>query len=259
MKFLLVGDIVGKIGHSTLNKFLAKRGKDYDVIIVNAENINDGFGIVPQLANDLFYNGVNVITLGNHSFDKKEIYDYLNKENRIIRPYNFSKEANGKGYTIIEKNSKKIAVINLQGRIYMNTILCPFEAIDNLLEELKDKVDIIVIDFHAELTSEKQAMAWNVAGKVSIIYGTHTHVQTADERILLGKTAYITDVGMTGGHDGVIGMNKKEVISKFKNALPIKFSVCEENKRINAIEVLVDDNSHRAIKIKRINMGYEEI
>ncbi len=259
MKFLLVGDIVGYQGEDTLNKYLAKHGEKYDVIVVNAENIDNGFGITSQKASNLLNNGVDVITLGNHSFDKKDVYEYLNKTKRVIRPYNFSDKAPGNGYTIIEKKNKKIAIVSLQGKVYMNTLHCPFIAIDSLLEDLKEKVDIIVVDFHAEVTSEKRAMGWNVAGKVSIIYGTHTHVQTADESILNNKTAYITDVGMTGGHDGVIGMNKKEVIQKFKTGLPVKFTVCETNKKINAIEVLVDDKTNYAVDIKRINLKYEEI
>lgn len=260
MKILVIGDVVSKSGQDTLNKYLAKRSKNYDFIIVNGENAHKGFGITPSIANDMFYNGVDVITLGNHSFDNKEIYNYLENENRIIRPYNLSKYAYGKGYTIIEKNNKKIAVINLQGKVYMNTTsICPFISIDNLIDKLKNNVDIIIVDFHAEVTSEKVAMGWNLAGKVSLIYGTHTHVQTADEKILLNSTAYITDVGMTGSHDGVIGMNKKEVLYRFKTGLKAKYVACDTGNKINGIEVEIDDTTNKAIKINRINIFYEEI
>ncbi|WP_156300297.1 TIGR00282 family metallophosphoesterase [Streptobacillus canis] len=259
MKFLIVGDVVGLPGEDTLFKFLAKRSKNYDVIIVNAENIDKGFGILPNNAKSMFNYGVDVITLGNHTFDKKEIYEYLDKEERIIRPYNFSKETPGKGHTIITKNNIKIAVINLQGKVYMNTNHCPFLAIDELIEELKEKVNIIIVDFHAEVTSEKNAMGWNLAGKASLVYGTHTHIQTADERILLNKTGYITDIGMTGGHDGIIGMNRKEIIKKFKDGMPARFSVCEENKRINGIEVEIDPKNGKTLNITRLNLSYEEI
>ncbi|NYV27258.1 TIGR00282 family metallophosphoesterase [Streptobacillus felis] len=259
MKFAIIGDVVGLPGEDTLFKFLSKRAKNYDFIIVNAENIDRGFGIVPNNAKSMFNYGVDVITLGNHTFDKKEIYDYLNNEERIIRPYNFSKENPGKGYAIIKKNNVKIAVISLQGKVYMNTNHCPFLAVDELIEELKSEVDIIIVDFHAEVTSEKNAMGWNLAGKASLVYGTHTHIQTADERILLNKTGYITDVGMTGGHDGIIGMNKKEIIKKFKDGMPTKYTVCEENKRINGIEVVIDPKNGKTTSITRINLSYEEI
>lgn len=257
MKFVVIGDVVGNVGEDTMNKFLAKRAKNYDFVIVNAENIDKGFGIVPNIAKNMISNGVDVITLGNHSFDKKDIYEYLEKENRIIRPYNFSKNSPGRGYTIIEKNNKKIAVINLQGKVYMNTQHCPFSSIDELLPQIK--ADIIIVDFHAEVTSEKMAMGWNLANKVSLLYGTHTHIQTADERILLNHTAYITDIGMTGGHDGVIGMNKKEIVKKFKDGMPTRFSICETGKRLNGIEVNINEHTGKAISIKRINLAYDEI
>lgn len=260
MKIVFIGDVVGKPGEEALNKFISKRSSEYDVLIVNGENIDKGFGITESIAKNLLKNGVDVITLGNHSFDKRDVYDFLNKEERIIRPYNFSITNPGKGYTIFSKNSKRIAVINLQGKVYMNnSIICPFYAIDNLLEELKDKADIFIVDFHAELTSEKMAMGWNLAGKVTAICGTHTHVQSADEKILFNHSAYITDVGMTGGHNGVIGMNRKESINRFKTGLPTKLFVCEEDVRLNGVEILVDDVTNKAIKINRINLGYGEI
>lgn len=259
MKFLFIGDVVGEPGEETLMKFLAKRSKNYDFIVINGENIDKGFGITPQLAKNILSSNVDVITLGNHTFDKKEIYEYLNVEKRIIRPYNYSRNSPGRGYTIIKKNGKNIAVVSLQGKVYMNSQNCPFNSIDELLIELKKISDIIIVDFHAEVTSEKIAMGWNLAGKVSVVYGTHTHVQTADERLLLNKTAYITDIGMTGGFDGVIGMEKKKIIKKFKDGLPTRYTVCEENKRINAIEVIIDKETNYARKITRINLAYDEI
>ena len=260
MKFLMVGDVMGFPGENALNKFLAKRAEDYDFIIVNGENVDKCYVITPNIAKNMFLNGVDVITLGNHSFDKRDIFSYLDKENRIVRPYNMHEGAPGAGYTIINKNGIKICVISIQGKIYMsNTMECPFKSIDNLLEKIKNKVEIIIIDFHAEVTSEKIAMGWNVAGKVSAIYGTHTHVQTADDKILLGKTAYISDVGMTGGHGGVIGMDKKNVLYRFKTGMPTQLKVCEDDVRINAIEVIIDEKTGYAKKINKINIGYEEI
>ena len=251
---------MGFPGENALNKFLAKRGGNYDFIIVNGENVDKGYGITPNIAKNMFLNGVDVITLGNHTFDKRDIFSYLDKETRIVRPYNMHEGAPGIGYTIINKNDINICVISLQGKVYMsNTMECPFKSIDTLLEKVKNKADIIIIDFHAEVTSEKIAMGWNVAGKVSAIYGTHTHVQTADNKLLLVKTAYISDVGMTGGHAGVIGMDKKNVLYRFKTGMTTQLKVCEEDIRINAIEVEIDEKTGYAKKIDKINMSYEEI
>lgn len=255
----MVGDVVGEIGREVLIKFLYKNQKKYDLIIVNGENSAHGFGITPKIAKMFLDKGVDIITLGNHTWDRKEIYEFLNTEKNIIRPYNFHKTAPGKGYTIIEKRGLKIAVINLQGKVYMNPIQCPFLAVDELVSKLKNLVDIIIVDFHAEVTSEKQAMGWNLAGVATIVYGTHTHVQTADEKILKDKTAYITDIGMTGGHGGVLGMNYYESLKKFKDGMPARYTVCMENPRINAIEVEIDEKSKSAISINRINLSIEEI
>lgn len=259
MKFLIIGDVVGEPVRNTLFKFLEKRKKNYDFIIVNGENSAGGFGINIKIAEQIFSRGADVITLGNHSWDKKEIYPYINNHKNLIRPINFSKEAPGNGYTMVEKNGVKVAVINAQGKIFMPPIACPFLTVEEILPEIKKETDIIVLDFHAEATSEKQAMGWNLTGKVSVVYGTHTHTQTADERILPGGTAFISDVGMTGGHDGILGMNKKESIQKFKDGMPNRYSVCKENPKINGIEVEVNEKTGKAFAIKRINMGYDEI
>lgn len=258
MKILMVGDVVGSSGRDTLYKYLYKYRSNYDLIIVNGENSASGFGITPKIARSFFEKGVDVITLGNHTFDRKEIYEYLNTENKIIRPYNYHENAPGKGYVILEKNNLKIAVVNLQGKVFLPSIACPFLAIDKLYSELSKKVDLFILDFHAEVTSEKQAMGHNLIGKATVVYGTHTHVQTADERIENG-TAYITDIGMTGGHGGVLGMNLKESLKKFKDGLPTRYTVCLEKMRINGIEVIVDEASKKAISIKRINLSYDEI
>lgn len=259
MKFLIIGDVVAEIGRNTLYKYLEKYKNDYDMIIVNGENSAAGFGITPKIANEFFKKGVDVITLGNHTYDRKEIYDYLNTEEDIIRPYNFHSNAPGKGYVIKERNGVKVAVINLQGKVYMNTIACPFLAIDDLLEKLKNKVDLIVLDFHAEATSEKQAMGYNVDGRAQIVFGTHTHIQTSDSKILENGTAYITDVGMTGPHGGVLGMEKANIIKRFKDNLPTRFSPSEKEPRINGIIVEVDKNTKKAKSIERIDLAYEEI
>ncbi len=259
MKFLVIGDIVGEPGRKILFKFLEKRKGNYDFIIVNGENSAGGFGIIPKIADQMFYHGADVVTLGNHSWDKKEIYPYIQEEKRLIRPLNYTDEAPGRGYVIVEKNNRKIAVINAQGKVFMNPIACPFLALEEKVEEIKKEADIVIIDFHAEATSEKLAMGWNFDGRVSLVFGTHTHVQTADERVLPGGTAYITDVGMTGGHNGILGMNRKESIQKFKDGMPNRYSVCEENVRINGIEVEIDETTGKAESIRRISMHYDEV
>lgn len=259
MKFLIIGDIVGEPGRNILFKYLKKRKQNYDFIIVNGENSAGGFGITGKIADQIFAHGADVITLGNHSWDRKEIYSYINEEKRMIRPINFVKEAPGRGYTIVEKKGKKVVVINAQAKVFMPPIACPFLAIDEIIPEISKTADIIILDFHGEATSEKLAMGWNLNGKASLVYGTHTHVQTADERVLPGGTAYITDVGMTGGHDGVLGMNKRESLQKFKDGMPSKYSVCEDNIKINGIEVDINENNGKAVSIRRINMHYDEV
>lgn len=259
MKFLIVGDVVGEPGRNVLFKYLEKRGKNYNFIIVNGENSAGGFGINPKIADQMFYFGADVVTLGNHTWDKKEIMPYINENKNLIRPINYVKEAPGNGYTIVEKNGVKVAVINAQAKVFMNPIACPFLAVDEIVPELQKETNIIILDFHGEATSEKLAMGWNLDGKVSVVYGTHTHVQTADERILPNGTAYITDVGMTGGHDGVLGMNRHQSLQRFKDGMPTRYSVCEENVKINGLEVEIDEKTGKALSVNRINMSYDEV
>lgn len=253
MKLLIIGDLVGEPGREALGKYLERKRNDYDFIIVNGENVAGGFGITPKIANKVFNLGADVITLGNHTWDRREIYPYLNETENIIRPLNFAPGTPGKGYTIVNKNGKKIAVINIQGKVFMPPIACPFLAIEELLPKIKAETSNIIVDFHGEATSEKQAMGWNLDGEVSLVYGTHTHTQTADEKILHRGTGYITDIGMTGGHDGILGMNKKESIQKFKDGLPARWSVCKENIKINGIIVDLDERG-RTTKIERLNL-----
>lgn len=258
MKFLMVGDVVGRPGREVLFKYLEKNSKLYDFIIVNGENAASGFGITPKIATQFLAKGVDVITLGNHTYDRKEIYSYLDEEKRIIRPYNYHTSNSGHGYVIVNKKGIKIGVVNLQGKVFMQPISCPFLAIDDLAPKLKRNCDILIVDFHAEATSEKQAMGWNLAGIATVIYGTHTHTQTADEKILLGKTAFITDIGMTGGHGGVLGMNKRESLKRLKTGFSERYVPCEDNLRINGIIVEISDD-FKPIKIERLNVGYDEI
>lgn len=259
MKILVVGDIVGRPGRKTLHSYLNKYKDNYDFIIVNGENSAAGFGITAKIADEFLSWGVDVISGGNHSWDKKEVYEYMNNSDRILRPYNYPEGVVGKGYTIQnDKNRNKIAVISLQGRVFMNTVDCPFKALRKLVDEIKEITNNIIVDFHAEATSEKIALARYISGDVSLVYGTHTHVQTADERIFENGTAYITDVGMTGSQNGVIGTISEAVINKFLTSLPQKFDIAEGNEKLSGIEIEIDEKTGKSTKISRISWDYEE-
>lgn len=257
MKILIVGDIVGRPGRNTLNAYLEKYKNNYDFIIVNGENAAAGFGITEKIAEEFFSWGVDVITGGNHSWDKKEIYDYLDNSSSILRPYNYPEGVAGKGYTIKEVNGNKIAVISLQGRVFMNSVDCPFKAIKKIIKELENITKNIIVDFHAEATSEKIALARYISGEVSLVYGTHTHVQTADERIFENGTAYISDIGMTGSQNGVIGVESEVVIKKFLTSLPQKFEIAEGDEYLNGLEIDLDEKNGKVKKINRINWSKE--
>lgn len=257
MKILIVGDIVGRPGRNTLNAYLEKYKNNYDFIIVNGENAAAGFGITEKIAEEFFSWGVDVITGGNHSWDKKEIYEYLDNSNSILRPYNYPEGVTGRGYTIKEVNGNKIAVISLQGRVFMNSVDCPFKAIKKIIKELENITKNIIVDFHAEATSEKIALARYISGEVSLVYGTHTHVQTADERIFENGTAYISDIGMTGSQNGVIGVESEVVIKKFLTSLPQKFEIAEGDEYLNGLEIDLDEKNGKVKKINRINWSKE--
>lgn len=261
MKILIVGDIVGSPGRETLKAYLDRKGKEYDFIIVNGENSAAGFGLTSKIADQLLEWGCDVITSGNHIWDKKDFYSYLDNTDRVLRPANYPSEGTpGKGYTIVkDRNGNKVGVISIQGRVFMTPIDCPFKKVKELIEEIKKETRVIIIDFHAEATSEKIAMGWHVDGYASVIYGTHTHIQTADNKILPEGTGYITDVGMTGSDNGVIGMAVTSVLPKFLNALPQRFEVAEGNERFNGIEVEIDLETGECTSIERINKSLTEI
>lgn len=258
MKVLIVGDIIGRPGRKLFQEYLERKKDNYDFIIINGENTAAGFGITEKIAKEFFEQGVDVITSGNHIWDKKEIYEYLEKENSLLRPMNYPEGVPGNGYVIKEaKNGLKIAVVNLQGRVFMPSIDCPFKSIEKELDKLKSEADIIIVDFHAEATSEKMALGWFLDGQVSAIYGTHTHIQTSDNRILNEGTAYITDIGMTGAHDGIIGMTVETILPKFLNGLPQRFAICEANVRLNGIELEFEGATVK--EISRIDLSIEEL
>ncbi len=254
MKILCVGDLVGKGGLDKLRKDLKiiQEAENIDFTIVNGENVASGMGMTKKDYNELCKLNIDVITMGNHTWGKMDIFNFIN-ENNIVRPANYSKGVPGHGYTIIEKNNKKIAVINLIGRTDMPVLSeNPFNCIDKILNKIQDEVDIIIVDFHAEATAEKIAMGYYLDGRVNAIFGTHTHVQTADEKILKNGTAYITDIGMTGPQDSVIGMDKDVSIKRFVTSLPEKYRVAEGDCTINGIVIEIDNESCKTMSIYRI-------
>lgn len=228
------------------------------VVIVNAENAAGGIGLTPDLANTLLRQAhVDVLTLGNHAWGKREIYSYLDTEPRIVRPANYPPGAPGRGFGFYRTTEGLLAVIALQGRTFMEPVDDPFRVIDELLNEIQPKTHFIFVDFHAEATSEKQALGWYVDGRVSAVIGTHTHVQTADERILPGGSAYLTDVGMTGPTDSVIGMDRHVIIQRFLSGLPSRFEVAEGQAHLSAVLVDLDSSTGHAVRILRLQIASE--
>ena len=256
MNILFIGDIVGspgrKIVHDRLRDILAQR--EIDLCIANGENAASGFGITPRLAQELFSSGIEVITGGNHIWDRKEIFDFLPHEPRLLRPANFPNGSPGSGlFAGCTKNGTAYCVLNLQGRTFMAPLDDPFRTALREIAKIPPGVKVIVVDMHAEATSEKQAMGWYLDGKVTAVLGTHTHVATADQRVLPGGTAYITDVGMTGPHDAVIGMEKQGVLQRFLDAMPVRFAVAEGDIQMNTVLLDADENTGRARSIERFN------
>ena len=250
---MFIGDIVGRAGRRavflTLRRLLAT--EHFDLVIANCENSAGGFGVTPKLANQLFDAGVHVLTSGNHIWDKKEILPYLDREPRLLRPDNYP-DAPGAGLFVGHTDSAvPYAVINLQGRVHMPYIDCPFRAADRILSRLDPAIRVRLVDFHAEVTSEKIAFGLYVDGRASAVVGTHTHVTTADERVLAGGTAYITDVGMTGPVNSVIGMHREASLKRFLTGLPVRFEPASGLVRLNAVVVEVDERSGLAVSIRR--------
>jgi metallophosphoesterase (TIGR00282 family) len=251
-----LGDIIGSPGRKAVKSLLSSFINDHsvDIVIANGENAAGGFGITEQVAEELFINGVDVITSGNHIFDKKEIINYLDGTDRLIRPANYPGGVPGKGVTIIPVKDTKAAVINIAGLVFMEPILCPFETIINELNRLPEDIKIIIVDFHAEVTSEKCCMGWYLDGKVSALLGTHTHIPTADERILPNGTGYITDAGMTGPYDSVIGIKKENALKRFLLHVPVRFDTAKKDIRLCGVFLDIDDNTGKCMGIKRIEI-----
>lgn len=254
MNILFIGDIFASTGRSLVARYLQEiiSTEKISLAIANAENSAGGFGITPLIAEELFSMGLDVLTSGNHIWDKKEIYDYLPRQPRLLRPANYPKELPGQGLLVTKaRNGVEVAILDLQGRAHMPATDCPFREADRLLASLDQSVKVRIVDFHAELTSEKMAMGWYLNGRVSAVLGTHTHVPTADERILAGGTAYQSDVGMTGPYDSVIGSEKDLALRRFLTAMPIRLDSAKGGGELHATIVTVDPQTGRATAIRR--------
>ena len=257
MNILIIGDIVGELGVKKIKEILPKviKEKNIEFVIANGENSSDGMGITSKIFKELQLAGVNVVTMGNHTWGKKDIFNIIDNK-KLLRPANYPKDVVGNKFGIYECNSKKIAVINLIGRVDMNVLSeNPFVVVQEIINEIKDKTDVIIIDFHAEATAEKIAMGYFLDGKVTCVFGTHTHVATADEQILEKGTAYITDIGMTGPKKSVIGMDTEVSIKRFLTSLPERYKVSDDKEVVcNGCILELDSETCRAKKITRIKL-----
>jgi hypothetical protein len=256
MNILFIGDVVGAPGRRALEELIPRMVDRHfiDLVVANGENASGGLGITPAVADHLLGQGIDVLTSGNHIWKHKEIIPYLEGTDRLIRPANYPPETPGRGYAIVETAAgEAAAVINLEGRVFMNPLECPFRTVDRVLEAIPREVKIILVDMHAEATSEKQAMGWHLDGRVSAMVGTHTHVQTADERILPGGSGYISDAGMTGPVDSVIGMKKEIILERFLSQLPQPFKVATQNIQLQGV-ILKIDSQGRCQEINRVHL-----
>jgi metallophosphoesterase (TIGR00282 family) len=253
VKLLFVGDVVGGIGRRTLAALLPgiRDAHQPDFVVVNGENSAGGVGVTEKTARELLDMGADAITLGNHAYRHREVYGYLDREERIVRPANYPKGSPGRGHTVVERDGMRLAVMNLSGLVFLQAVRSPFAEADAALAELRDRADAVLVDMHAEATSEKVAMGWHLDGRVTACVGTHTHVPTADARVLPGGTAYITDVGMTGALGGVIGVKREQALERFIKLTNVRFETADEDPWLHA--VLIDaDGEGRATAIEQL-------
>ena len=257
VQILFIGDIVGKPGRQCLRRALPVLAEQHaiDIVVANVENAAGGMGVTREVGDAIRDMGVDVMTSGNHIWDKKEALSYIDVEPRLIRPANYP-DAPGSGHYVARTPAGvALGVINLMGRVFMNPLDNPFQVVRRELERVREQASVILVDFHAEATSEKVAMGWYLDGDVTAVVGTHTHVQTADERVLPNGTAYITDVGMTGPHDSVIGVETRPVLARFVNGMPSRFETASANPRLNAVVITADPTTGRAQAIERVNLS----
>ncbi|KAB2335493.1 TIGR00282 family metallophosphoesterase [Bacillus mesophilum] len=255
MRILFVGDVVGSLGRDMISEYVPKLKEKYrpQLTIINGENAASGRGITEKIYRSFLETGAQAVTLGNHTWDNKEIFEFIDKAKYLVRPANFPDNNPGQGMVFLKYNNEEIAVISLQGRTFMAANNCPFEKADELIAIAKERTSIIFVDFHAEATSEKQAMGWYLDGRVSAVVGTHTHVQTADCRILPEGTAFMADVGMTGPYDAVLGMEKDAVLKRFLTGLPVRFEVPKTGRsQLSAVLIDLDQKTGKAKKIQPI-------
>ena len=260
IKILFFADLVGKPGRFVLSQMCKPLKEKYGAqyVIANIENAAGGFGITPEMSKKIFSYGVNCQTSGNHIWDRMDVWKYLDQQPKLLRPANYPPGAPGNGYYIDEIPEARIGILNLQGRTYMKDIDCPFRVGERLVDTMRKDTDIIIIDFHAEVTSEKQALAYFLDGKVTAVIGTHTHVQTADETVSERGTAYITDVGMTGPHDSIIGMAKTPSLDRFLTGMPKRFTCAHGDVKISGAMITIDTTDGAAVNIERIQVDYGE-
>ncbi|MDP8943251.1 MAG: TIGR00282 family metallophosphoesterase [Actinomycetota bacterium] len=239
MKLVFVGDVVGAPGRRALEALLPglRDRHEPDFVVVNGENAAGGVGITEKVARAMLELGVDAITLGNHAYHHAEVYPYLDREERIVRPANYPRGNPGRGVTVVERDGSRLGVVNLSGQVFLDAARSPFSEVDAILAGLRDRVEHVLVDFHAEATSEKLAMGWHVDGRVTACVGTHTHVPTADARVLPGGTAYVTDVGMTGARGGVIGVKREQALQRFVTQMPVRFEPSSDDPWLNAVVV----------------------
>jgi 2',3'-cyclic-nucleotide 2'-phosphodiesterase len=262
MNILFLGDVVGRPGRELIRKGLRPLIEHHgvDLTIANAENAAAGFGVTKDIGDSLLEWGVDVMTSGNHIWDKKEVLGYIDNEPRLLRPANYPAGVPGRGsYLAQTGDGRAVGVVNVMGRVFMLNIDDPFAVVLQEIDKLRHKTRVIVVDIHAEATSEKIAMGWHLDGKATLVVGTHTHVQTADERILPNGTAYMTDAGMTGPHDGIIGMEREPSLARFLNGMPSKFEPATGNPRLNGVLVGADDRTGRALSVTRLSYSEQEL
>jgi metallophosphoesterase (TIGR00282 family) len=262
MNILFIGDIVGRPGRELVRRGLPGLVQHHavDLVVANVENAAAGFGLTKDIGDTIVEAGVNVMTSGNHIWDKKEVLDYMPLEPRLLRPANYPAGAPGRGtYVAQTGDGRAVGVINIMGRVFMTPIDDPFAVVLREIEAIRHRTRVVVVDFHAEATSEKTAMGWHLDGKATAVIGTHTHVQTADERILPNGTAYLTDAGMTGPHDSIIGMAREPSLARFLTGMPVKFEPATGNARLNGAVIDADDKTGRATRITRISYSEADL
>ena len=262
LRILFIADIVGRPGRDLLRKGLGRLidRVNADLVIANVENAAAGYGVTREIGETLLGYGVDVMTTGNHVWDRREALNYIGTEPRLLRPANYPAGTPGNGsYLARTAQGRPVGVVNVMGRVFMASLDDPFVAVTREVKELRKRTRVVLVDVHAEATSEKLAMGWHLDGTVTAVIGTHTHVQTADEQILTGGTAYLTDAGMTGPHDSIIGMEKAAVLEKFRTGLPVRLETASGNPRLNGVVITADESTGRALAIERLNLSAEQL